>query len=55
MVKKAVEEQLEEVTQESEVIQNLAKRIEKIEDKVDPQYTDSQAFVNRGMHPNQIA
>ena len=37
-----------------EVIQALEKRIEKIEKK-ENEFTDSQAFVNRGAHPNQIA
>lgn len=37
-----------------EVIQALEKRLEKIEKK-ENEFTDSQAFVNRGAHPNQIA
>lgn len=35
-----------------EVIKALEKRLEKIEKQ--NEFTDSQAFVNRGAHPNQI-
>jgi len=53
--KKQAEETTVEPQEDPTVTEELKARLEKIESKVDPQYTDSQAFVNRGMHPNQIA